>query len=565
MRTAVIVVEASLIGWLLLRRATGRRARRLLERAPFDAFLSALATDLAEAPAGDLDGALERGVHAVAVFLGADRASLDGEAGGHEVARPLSCRAPAVERWPFTARSHISIPLHVGERALGALSLSVPADRPCSDDELEHLRRVGQVFAIALERRRLELALVEHLRFERLLSWLAARFSALSAADFDREAHDALRQVADFLGFERAAVIEFTRDGTPATSSAGTPWIDLARLPWMTRRLQRGHLVSVSAPEDLPDSAGVDRLGYLALGIKPHLAVPLVAAGAVVGALVLGGPGKWARSAQLTPQLRLLCEIFASALARKQGEVEAQRLRQDLAHIGRTSAMGELTASLAHELNQPLTAILSNAQAAQQLLAAGDVDLDAIREILADIVADDKRAGGVIGRLRSVLRKGTLEFAPLDLNEIAREVAWVVRRDTAGRNVTMRLELATDVLPVRGDRGQLQQVVLNLVLNGLDAMRDAPAGDRTLVVRTARDGVAAARLAVQDSGIGIDEANMEQLFQPLHTTKPEGLGMGLAIARTIVEAHGGRLRAARNADVGATFHFTVPLDVAEPA
>ena len=166
------------------------------------------------------------------------------------------------------------------------------------------------------------------------------------------------------------------------------------------------------------------------------------------------------------------------------------RLRQDLAHIGRVSALGELTASLAHELSQPLTAILSNAQAAQRLLDADVVELEKVREILCDIVADDKRAAAVISGLRGLIKKGETEFVPLDLNEVVGAVAWLMRSDTIMRNVSMSLELASDLPKACGDRVQLQQVVLNLVLNGLEAMREPHAGPRTLVIRTARDGAA---------------------------------------------------------------------------
>jgi two-component system sensor kinase FixL len=221
--------------------------------------------------------------------------------------------------------------------------------------------------------------------------------------------------------------------------------------------------------------------------------------------------------------------------------------------------MGELSASLAHELNQPLTAILSNAQAAQNLLACDVVDLEAMREILTDIVADDKRAAAVIRRLRSLLRKGELEFVPLDVNEIVSEVGWLVKNDALTRNVSLRLDLASDLPAVLGDRVQLQQVVLNLVLNGLEALRPPWAGGQTLVIRTARDDGTSVTVAVQDSGAGIDEKDTDRIFQPFYTTKGEGLGMGLAIARTIVDAHGGRLAAANNEHGGATVQFTLPI------
>jgi two-component system sensor kinase FixL len=164
-------------------------------------------------------------------------------------------------------------------------------------------------------------------------------------------------------------------------------------------------------------------------------------------------------------------------LARKR-ELETQRLRQELTHIGRVSAMGELAASLAHELNQPLTAILSNAQAAQRFLAADGVDLAQIREILSDIVADDKRAGDVIRRLRVLFKKSDPEYASLALNKVVGEVARLVRNDAVLRNVTMRLELAPNLPRVRGDRVQLQQVVLNLVLNGFEAVGEPGVTER---------------------------------------------------------------------------------------
>jgi two-component system, LuxR family, sensor kinase FixL len=243
---------------------------------------------------------------------------------------------------------------------------------------------------------------------------------------------------------------------------------------------------------------------------------------------------------------------------------EAGRLRQELTHIGRVSAMGELTASLAHELNQPLSAILNNAEVAQHVLEATVPDIVEMREILKDIVADDKRASDVIRRLRALLKKGELEHVPLDLNGVVDEVAQLVRNDVVVRNVPMRLDLATGLPRVRGDRVQLQQVVLNLVLNGLEAMREVNGREPALVIRTSRAG-ATVTVAIEDSGTGIEMQDVEQIFQPLYTTKTEGLGMGLAIARTIIDAHGGQLRALNNVAGGATFEFTLPVDADPPS
>jgi signal transduction histidine kinase len=587
----------------LLHRWARRRAKFVLEeRLRFETLLSTLSAGLVHVPASDLDAALERALQQVVAFLGVDRGDVDEYVGDVATVR-ISWAAPglaeprqapragqfpwaaeklrrgdvvrfsrvdelpeeaAIDRASFErvgTRSKVSLPLRAGGPTLGVLSFgSVRGERAWPDELVERLRLLSEAFAGALERRRMELALAERLRFEQLLSALTATFSDLSASDFDREVQRALHRVVDFLGVDRGSLIEFSRDGRTARSWAIEEWMDVEKFPWMTARLQRGDVVSFSQVEELPDEAVVDRRNYLAHRVKPQVAVPLLVGGTVVGGLVFGTIGAERATAEaLVQQLHLLGEVFGNALSRKQGELEAQRLRQDLTHIGRVSAMGELTASLAHELNQPLTAILSNAQAAQRLLAADPVDLVEIREILDDIIADDRRAGEVIQRLRTLIKKGDLEYAPLDLNEVVGEVAWLVRSDAAFRNVSMSLELAPDLPRVRGDRVQLQQVVLNLVLNGLEAMRASGAGERTLVIRTARDDAAGVEVAVQDSGIGIDDKDIDRLFRPLYTTKPEGLGMGLAIARTIVEAHCGRLGAANNAHGGATFRFTVPV------
>jgi signal transduction histidine kinase len=579
----------------------------LEERLRFETLLSELSAGLIHVVASNLDVALEHGLQQIVTFLGADRGNIDDYAGDVPTAR-ISWALPGLTEppqvlaaggFPWVAeklrrgeivrfsrldelpkdavidranfervgtRSKVSLPLRAGGPMLGVLSFaSVRGERAWPDELVERLRLLSEAFAGALERKRMEISLAQRLRFERLLSALTATFSDLTATNFDREVQRALHRVVEFLGVDQGSLIEFSRDGRTARSWGIEEWMDVGEFPWMTARLRRGDVVNFSQLEELPDEAAVDRQSYLAHRVKPQIAVPLLVGGTVVGGLVFGTVGaERATADELMQQLHLLAEVFGNALSRKQGELEAQRLRQDLTHIGRVSAMGELTASLAHELNQPLTAILNNAQAAQLFLEADPVNLEKIREILNAIVADDKRAGEVIRRLRALIKKGDLEHVPLDLNEVVGEVAWLVRSDAVFRNVTMSLALAPDLPGVRGDRVQLQQVVLNLVLNGLEAMQDsAAAGERTLVIRTARHGAAEVAVSVQDSGIGIDENEVDHMFRPLYTTKPEGLGMGLAIARTIVSAHGGTLGASNNAGGGATVHFTLPVGSVE--
>jgi len=588
----------------LLNRFVIRRTNRALEeRLRFEALLSELSAGLIHVTAGEIDAALGGALRQVATFLGVDRANLEEYVGGEPTVR-LTWELPGLEsppsvmdadQFPWSAdtlrrgksvrfsridelpaeaatdrasyaragtRSKVSLPLRAGGPMLGVLSFgSVRREYAWPDELVERLKLLSQAFASALERKRVELSLAERLRFEKLLSSLSTAFSHLAADEFDREIQRGLRQIVEFLGVDRGSLIEFSRDGSTARSWAIEEWMDVGEFPWMTARLQRGDTVSFSQLENFPAEAAVDRQSYLAHRVKPQVAVPLLAGGTVVGGLVFSAVGaERAGSDELTQHLHLLGEVFANALSRKQTELEAQRLRQDLTHIGRVSALGELTASLAHELSQPLTAILYNAQTAERLLAADVVDPAKLREIVSDIIADDKRAGDVISRLRTLLKKGDPEFVPLDLNEIVGEVAWLMRSDAIVRNLPLILELAPDLPNVRGDRVQLQQVVLNLVLNGLEAMREPHAGQRTLVIRTSRDGAAAVRVEIQDAGPGIDAKDLDRMFEPLYTTKAEGLGMGLAIVRTIVDAHGGGLGAVNNAQGGATVHFTLPVE-----
>ena len=249
---------------------------------------------------------------------------------------------------------------------------------------------------------------------------------------------------------------------------------------------------------------------------------------------------------------------------RKRAELEAGRLREDLAHLTRVSTLGQLAGSLAHELNQPLTAILSNVQAAQMLMSRPSPDLDEVREILCEVVTDDKRAGEVIRRLGALFKKGARERVPLDVNELIQEVLRMLHNDIALRGASLRADLAKGLPLVAGDRIQLQQVVLNLAVNALDAMSDQPAGQRHLTISSGLDA-AKMRIEVADTGRGIDEADRERLFQPFFTTKATGMGMGLAIARSIVEAHGGSLSVASQAGPGAIFHVTFPTTVERSA
>ena len=245
---------------------------------------------------------------------------------------------------------------------------------------------------------------------------------------------------------------------------------------------------------------------------------------------------------------------------RKRAELERARQRNEMAHLSRVTMLGELSGSLAHELNLPLTAILSNAQAAQRILAHGDADLAEIREILNEIVSEDKRAGEVIRRLRLLLKKGEVQQHCLDINEVVEDVLKLMRSDLINQKVTVNCELARHLPTVTGDPVQLQQVLLNLVVNACDAMVDCNTPKRRLLIRTGTGNENGAVLvSVTDRGGSIPEEKMEQIFEPFFTTKEKGMGLGLSVCRTIIAAHRGKLWAANNADCGATFHFSLPI------
>src|SRR6184192_1415556 len=246
---------------------------------------------------------------------------------------------------------------------------------------------------------------------------------------------------------------------------------------------------------------------------------------------------------------------------RKLAELEAARQRHELAHLARVASLGELSSSLAHELTHPLTAILSNAQAAQRFLANDDVDLNELREILSDIVAEDQRAGEVIHRLRLLLKKGEPQehCDDVDVNEVARDVLKLMRNDLINQNVTVNTDLAQNLPAIRGDRVQLQQVVLNLLLNACEAMTASDSSERQLLITSKLEN-GAVRMSVTDRGGGIPEEKLEQVFERFFTTKKEGMGLGLSICRSIINEHEGKIWATKNADCGATFHFSLPTN-----
>jgi signal transduction histidine kinase len=252
--------------------------------------------------------------------------------------------------------------------------------------------------------------------------------------------------------------------------------------------------------------------------------------------------------------------LLAQRRQRHRAEAEILKQRTELAHVARISTMGQLTSALAHELNQPLGAILRNAEAAEIFLQKEKPDLEEIRAILADIRKDDQRAGSVIERMRSLLKRRSLESKSLDFGELLIETVALARSDARVRRVNVTLQMPAKLPPVSGDRVHLQQVLLNLMLNGMDAMTNGAKAGRQLTVSAKKSKAGSVEVAVSDCGIGIAPENVERLFEPFLTTKPHGMGMGLAISQTIIEAHGGKIWGGNHPTGGAIFKFTLPAN-----
>lgn len=250
--------------------------------------------------------------------------------------------------------------------------------------------------------------------------------------------------------------------------------------------------------------------------------------------------------------------VVVDVTDRKRMEAEVEKQERSLAHLARVGVIGELSGALAHELNQPLTAIMSNAQAVQRMLERAPVDLDELRSAIADIIHDDTRAGDVIRHLRALLKNDDAALEPLDLNSVVVNALELTRSDLMARNIALVTRLTPGKLRVRGDAVQLQQLLLNLIVNAADAIGGGPEAKGALIVVSDVVGGDTLHVSVSDTGPGITPDHLEKLFDPFFSTKPHGLGLGLSISRAIVTRHGGKIWAENNPGHGATFHISFP-------
>jgi C4-dicarboxylate-specific signal transduction histidine kinase len=234
--------------------------------------------------------------------------------------------------------------------------------------------------------------------------------------------------------------------------------------------------------------------------------------------------------------------------------------QEELAHVTRVTMLGEMTASIAHEVSQPLAAVVANAEACLHWLDRGTPDLDAVRRSVEWVIDDGNRASEVIRRVRALAKKTDIEKLPLDVNDVVKEVTALVQRELVSHQVSLQMELAPTLPMILGDRVQLQQVIINLVMNSIESMQPVTDRPRELVIRSHQDEAHQVHVSVTDCGVGISAENADRLFNAFFTTKASGMGMGLSICRSIVQAHGGRLWAMSNVPHGATFQFTLPVN-----
>jgi signal transduction histidine kinase len=409
--------------------------------------------------------------------------------------------------------------------------------------------------------------------FEKLLSALSATFVRVPVEQIDREIDRWLERVVLAMDVDRSTVaqVDFTdgliypthqwaREGLPAPESGGSRVDETPSYPWLIAKVLSGEVVVISRLGDLPPEAARDRDSFRRDGNKSNVTIPLRIGGVVVGALLFGAllcERMW--SEKEIQRLRLVAEIFGNALERKRVEAEIRRLSEELRQVSQIVTMGEMTASLAHELNQPLGAILNNARAVRRLLASKTPDLAEIDSAMDDIIRDDARAVDIVRNVRAMFKRGETKSASVDVKELLLDVNRIVSGDARIKKIALSMEVPDSLPSVRGDKTHLAQAILNLVLNAFDSVCESD-GPREVALVAGVQEPNYVNVAVRDSGKGIDAKIMPRLFDPFFTTKPTGMGMGLVIVKSIVENHGGRISAMQNRGRGATLEFALPVE-----
>jgi two-component system sensor kinase FixL len=543
----------------------------LRERLRIEEMIADVSTLLAGLPAAEIDEAIEQALRRLVEFVGAGRCTLGEFLGAegrlvavHSHARPgmpVMTGVDLTERLPWLAsrlrageevffvspgefppeavaerrealqsgiQSHISLPLRVGGTIRFAIGISSSRHESIWPlNLLPRLRTLGEILANTLSLKRAEESLIQS----------EAQFR--TALDSSPDAMLLIDQRGAICYANESSSRMF---GHPVEELLGASFEIL-----IPERLRQAHQAQreshIADPRTRPMAGQTDLTAWHRDGHEFPVEISLSS--------VRGETG---------PQV--FCHIRDLTESRRR-EAEFARLRQELTHVSRVTTMGELSASFAHEINQPLAGILSNAQAAQRFLNRPEPDLAEIGSALADIVEDGQRASGVIRHMKELMQRGITERVSFDLAVAIREILGLLRIETLRKGVVVRSELPSDLPPVLGDRVQIQQVVMNLILNAIEAMKGNRPGDREVVVRAMLPGDGTAVVSIEDRGEGLDEQTLERVFEPFFTTKSGGMGMGLYICRSILQAHHDRLWATANPERGVTFHFNLPVWVEE--
>ena len=424
----------------------------------------------------------------------------------------------------FGIKSSLTIPLSVGgEQVIGVLSFNAARkERRWPDPLVKRLELVAEIFANALARKHADLVLREsELRLNLATDSAGAGLWVLEWNSGQFWANGKARSIFGFTADEPINMARFQGSVFPED--------------WPRVIDSISNAAKTGAPVDLEYRIKLD-----------------------------DGTDKWVVS-RGRPILRgnenpeRLVGLTMDVTAQRKAEVETKELRNALSHSDRVSLLGHLASALAHELSQPLGAILRNAEAAEIMLKEPSPDLEELRAIVTDILRDDHRAGDVIDRLRSLLKRGSLNLQPVHLGEVAEEVLPLVRGDAAVRHVRLESSIASELPLVLGDRIHLQQVLINLIVNAMDALDGVAQAERLVRVTVRSAGASAVEVEVADKGHGIAKEHLPRLFEPFFTTKGSGMGIGLPVSKTIIEAHKGKLWAENDPAGGARFRFTVPV------
>ncbi|MDM0117938.1 ATP-binding protein [Variovorax sp. J22R133] len=482
------------------------------------------------------------------------------------------------EHWrQIGLKSHVMMPIVVGGQLYGSLNFGcVRAHRSWPEELVARMRLMGDIFGNALARKLTQEELDLTIIFERIASTILAALVLARPGDESAVIDRGLRQIGEFVLAERVALWQRTPDGDHFSAThhwnaqgfaAPAGFGVTNRLPWMNAQISAGRSVRLARLAELPAEACVDLATLRELGLRSVLLVPIAMAGVYVGALSIASiqrENEWPDA--LLPGVTLLAEVFASVHARLAAErqklaaeVEAAHWRERLAHLVRVHTAGEMSVALAHEITQPLGAIENYALAARRRAAASMPDLPRVVDLLDKVIGQATRAGDVVSRMRSMTQRHELDVKPIDVERAIVECIGMVRMDCELRDIRILLNASGPRPVVVADEIHLQQVMLNLLRNAVEATEMGQATVREITVTIAIRHGNEVLVEVADRGIGIAVGDLERVFEAFFSTKSSGLGVGLAICRKLIEAHGGKLWASQHEGGGALFSLTLPV------